>query len=39
MAMAIAGLYADSPITIDDISAVSVTFPTFFDLIEILKSN
>jgi len=39
MAMAIAGLYATSPLTIDDIDAVSVTFPTFFDLIEQLKEN
>jgi len=37
MAMAIAALNATSPITIDDISAVSVTFPTFFELIEKLK--
>ncbi len=39
MAMAIAGLYADNPIIIDDIDAVSVTFPTFFDLINDLKVN
>lgn len=37
MAMAIAGLYANSPILIDNIDSVSVTFPTFFELIENLK--
>jgi 3-phosphoshikimate 1-carboxyvinyltransferase len=39
MAMAIAALYAKAPITIDDISAVSVTFPSFFELIEKLKDQ
>ena len=39
MAMAIAGLYSKSEITIDDISAVSVTFPTFFELIDQLKDS
>ncbi|MGD1821451.1 MAG: 3-phosphoshikimate 1-carboxyvinyltransferase [Pleomorphochaeta sp.] len=37
MSMAIAGLYSTSPIIIDDIDAVGVTFPTFFELIEQLK--
>jgi len=39
MAMAIAGLYAKSEIIIDDIKAVSVTFPTFFELINQLKES
>ncbi len=39
MAMAIAAINAESKITIDNIDAVSVTFPTFFELLEQLKET
>lgn len=39
MAMAVAGLYAEGDVIIDDIEAVNVTFPTFFKLIDSLKDN
>lgn len=37
MAMAIAGLASDGPVTIDDEKAAAVTFPTFFTLLNSLK--
>jgi 3-phosphoshikimate 1-carboxyvinyltransferase len=39
MAMAVASLRATSPITIDNIDAVDVTFPTFFQLLESIKKE
>jgi len=39
MAMAIASLRSSGPITIDDIDAVSVTFPTFFTLLDSIKKE
>lgn len=39
MAMAIAALNADKPITIEGIDAVSVTFPKFFELYNSLLKN
>jgi 3-phosphoshikimate 1-carboxyvinyltransferase len=39
MAMAIASLRATGPITIDNIDAVSVTFPTFFTLLDSIKKE
>lgn len=39
MAMAIASLVAHSPITIQGIEAVEVTFPTFFTLLETIKQE
>lgn len=37
MALAVAATKADKPIYIDDISAVSVTFPTFFELYDSIR--
>ena len=37
MALAIAGLGADGPVTIEDVEAVSVTFPNFFELLESIR--
>lgn len=39
MALALAALGADSPITIDTAEAVDITFPGFFPLLEGLKEN
>ena len=39
MALAIAGLAASGPIEIDDVSAASITFPTFFELLDSIKTK
>lgn len=39
MAMAIAATNAESKVTIDNVDAVSVTFPTFFELLDQLKET
>jgi 3-phosphoshikimate 1-carboxyvinyltransferase len=39
MAMAIAATNAKSKVTIDNVDAVSVTFPTFFELLDQLKET
>ncbi len=39
MAMAIASLNTEHPITIKGIEAVEVTFPTFFTLLETIKQE
>ena len=39
MSMAIASAVADGPIIIDDERAAAVTFPTFFELLDTLRSR
>jgi 3-phosphoshikimate 1-carboxyvinyltransferase len=40
MAMAVAALAADEPVTITDTACVSTSFPGFFDTLrEIVKTN
>lgn len=39
MAMAVSSLISRHPVTIDDEKACSVTFPTFFDLLDSLKED
>ena len=38
MAFAVAGLFSDGPVTIKDPSCVGISFPSFFELLDSLKS-
>ena len=38
MAFAVAGLFAEGPVTIKDPSCVGISFPSFFELLETLKT-
>jgi 3-phosphoshikimate 1-carboxyvinyltransferase len=39
MAFAVAGLRADSPVTIDDADCVAISFPEFFTLLDHLSQD
>ena len=38
MAFAVAGLFSEGPVTIKDPSCVGISFPSFFELLETLKT-
>jgi 3-phosphoshikimate 1-carboxyvinyltransferase len=39
MSMVVAGLAARAPITIDDVTPVSTSFPAFFDMLDTLTGD